>query len=184
MRSVDHFWNPSNYFSFLEELEMKNEGETCGFHPHGRICRNIFGLCKEGLYCHKLYKGCDPGRCRKAGKGNHNFLRYFIQLDSIIEWSQLALKVLFISTLHLLVVESFEPPKGCKCIESTSDDGKNCYVAPAKCGIWGGSDKFHWCYVADESSCKTKEKGNCGPSYWTKCPGKLNFYLLLITTKQ
>ena len=61
---------------------MKNEGETCGRPPHGVICHlalsgtslKSFGLCKEGLHCQTLNKGCGPGKCRKAEKGNHNFL--------------------------------------------------------------------------------------------------------------
>ena len=70
---------------------MKNEGEGCGYPPHGVICFHpgknhtylkSFGLCKEGLYCQKFTNDCSPGTCRKgklpqAKKGNHNFLRYF-----------------------------------------------------------------------------------------------------------
>ena len=70
---------------------MKNEGEGCGFPPHGVICNHhgknptylkSFGLCKEGLYCQKFNDDCSPGTCRKeklshAEKGNHNFFRYF-----------------------------------------------------------------------------------------------------------
>jgi len=54
--------------------EMKNEGEGCGFPPHGVICNHLalngtrlksFGLCKEGLYCQKFTYDCSPGTCRK-----------------------------------------------------------------------------------------------------------------------
>ena len=115
------------------------------------------------------------------------------QNKNSIASTQVALNVLFISTFHFLDVESdsFEPPKGCTCIESTSEDGKNCYDTPAKCGKWDAEEqkgkmghKFDWCYVADEKSCKVKTKGYCGSSYWAKCEktGKLKFHLLLITT--
>ena len=62
---------------------MKNEGEGCGYPPHGVICfGKSLGLCKEGFYCQKFTNDCSPGTCRKgklppAKKGNHNFLRYF-----------------------------------------------------------------------------------------------------------
>ena len=56
---------------------MKNEGEGCGFPPHGIAFYNhtyseSFGLCKEGLYCQwKFSDDRSPGICLKAEKGNH-----------------------------------------------------------------------------------------------------------------
>ena len=54
-------FNQSYHFSLLD---MKNEGESCGFIIiHSK--NYTFGLCKEGLTCQKFKDDRGPGTCHK-----------------------------------------------------------------------------------------------------------------------
>ena len=61
-------------FHFL--LDVKQEGEECGFPPNGTICfpDDNYGICGKGLECEKFLNDCSPGICKKKTTGKNRFI--------------------------------------------------------------------------------------------------------------
>ena len=65
-----------NTITFYLHLDLKKEGEDCGFPPNGTICHPdvTYGLCGEGLECYKLRDDCSAGICKKKPTGKTRFM--------------------------------------------------------------------------------------------------------------
>ena len=60
-----------NPIAFSQFLDLKKEGELCGYSPNGTVCDpdRVFGICEEGLTCFKKFWDCSPGICEKIEIG-------------------------------------------------------------------------------------------------------------------
>ena len=63
---------PLDSIAFYQFLDLKKEGEQCGYPPNGTVCAHdhVYGICEEGLFCQIPWiQMCVPGICTKNETG-------------------------------------------------------------------------------------------------------------------